>query len=218
MTFGSYCALSVLQVSSRCHPKVFLQVIGPCSGNPAAATLTPPPSPPTSSSPQGQRSAPSRLYAPILSPDSSPSPPSIMPPALTRLPHTSTGPGLRPPITARQAASPNGVRCQSAQWLPLKPRETPAPLLFCLFLSVPPFWLLTPSSEQRWTYRTTWMENDFSSKLTPKKLSEINEKDSVKWVYEFRDVHYENRLMCIKVHWCNQNPIRFKGKILLLTT
>lgn len=47
---------------------------------------------------------------------------------------TSSGPGLRPPITACQAASPNGVRCQSAQWLKLKPRETPAPLLFCLFV------------------------------------------------------------------------------------
>lgn len=59
-------------------------------------------------------------------------------PALTLLPQTSTGPGLRPPITACQAASPNGVRCQSAQWLKLKPRETPAPLLFCLFcLSLP---------------------------------------------------------------------------------
>lgn len=55
-------------------------------------------------------------------------------PALTLLPQTSSGPGLRPPITACQAASPNGVRCQSAQWLKLKPRETPAPLLFCLFV------------------------------------------------------------------------------------
>lgn len=87
----------------------------------------------------------------------------------------------------------------------------PLRLFFSVFLSVPPFWLLTPSSEQRWTYRTTWIENDFSSKLTPKKLAEINEKNSLKWVYEFRDVHYENRLTCIKVHWCNRNPIRFKG-------
>lgn len=53
-------------------------------------------------------------------------------PTLTLLPQTRAGPGLRPPITARQAASPNGVRCQSAQWLKLKPRETSAPLLFCL--------------------------------------------------------------------------------------
>ncbi|TWW58147.1 hypothetical protein D4764_07G0008660 [Takifugu flavidus] len=54
-------------------------VIRPWSGNLAAATLTPPPSPTTSSSPQGQHSVPSRLNPPILSPDSSPSPPSIMP-------------------------------------------------------------------------------------------------------------------------------------------
>lgn len=44
------------------------------------------------------------------------------------------GPGLRPPITACQTASPNGGRCQSAQWLKLKPQETSAPLLFCLFV------------------------------------------------------------------------------------
>lgn len=45
-----------------------------------------------------------------------------------------------------------------------------------------------------------------------------NKWNLLKWVYGFRDVRYEIRLMCIKVNWCNQNPIRFKGKILLLTT
>lgn len=106
-----------------------------------------------SSSPQGQRSAPSRLSPPIMSLGSSPSPPSVTPALTKTLPEARPGPGLRAPITACQPASPNGGRCQSARWLKPKPRETSAPLLSSPFrLSLPfrPVWLLTPGSGHGW--------------------------------------------------------------------